>query len=61
MLALDLPVAGVGDQVPREPDQPGGDDPQHERSVGVVRQLVEGSVESDRPPRVLSIAALMRP
>lgn len=34
--ALDLSAAGVGYRVEREPDQPGCDDPQQERSVGVV-------------------------
>jgi hypothetical protein len=34
--ALDLRVAGVGDRVQRETDQPGGDDAQQERSIGVV-------------------------
>jgi hypothetical protein len=36
-LASDLRVAGVGDRVQREPDQPGSDDAEQERSVGAVK------------------------
>jgi hypothetical protein len=50
----DLRVAGVSDRVQREPEQPRGDDAQQKRSIGVVQQLVEGSVEADRATRVES-------
>src|SRR5581483_3683203 len=53
-VSLDLPVAGVGDRVEREPDQAGSHDREQDRSVGETRHFAESSVKADRRARVVA-------